>query len=359
MAGLACLLAPPGAAGQEGAETPPDTAARRDTTEEAAADTARREDPSYPALRAGTDSVAPSRVHRWSRREILDSSALTVADFLTDHLPGVLPLRANLHFGSHQVADGLLGPGAVKVVVDGRELPPLESAQADLSRIPLARTDRLAVERRAGEVVISVTTPRHTESEAYSRITGGTGQPSAQLIRGVFTNGAGGEFAVAAAIDHLDIGAGPGPGNRLDAWGKLSWMPFDDSSGLELLWHSDAVERIASLEEDFSRTELLLHGRVNVSEAVQVDVWGGRTSRDPGFPHAGTSVDGTAGGTEGGDGTESFDVPHAELGVTASGGAVTLEGDARVQDGEGLPTLEAEVRAGLRVAEGLSVHASG
>lgn len=298
-------------------------------------------------------------MHRWSRKDLLDSSALTVADFLTDRLPGVLPLRANLHFGPHQLADGLLGPGTVRVVVDGRELPALESAQADLARIPLARTERLVVVRRAGEVVVSVTTPRHRGGEAYSRITGGTGQPSAQLIRGVFTNGAGDDFAVAAAIDHLNIGAGPGPGDRLDAWGKLSWMPFDDRSGLELIWHSDAVDRIATLEEDFGRTELLLHGRVDVSDRLQVDVWGGRTSRDPGFTRAGTSTGDPAPGLDGEEDSASYDVPHAELGVTGTAGPVTVEGGARVRDGAGLPTFEADLRTGVRVAEGLSVHAAG
>jgi hypothetical protein len=282
-----------------------------------------------------------------------------VADFLTDRLPGVLPLRANLHFGPHQLVDGVLGPGTVRVVVDGRELPTLESAQADLARIPPARVERLEVVRRAGEVVVSVTTPRHDGGDAYSRITGGTGQPSAQLIRGVFTNGAGRNFTVAAAVDHLDVGAGPGPGTRLDAWGKLSWMPFDGRSGVELLWHSDAVERIATLEEDFSRTELLVHGRVDVDDGLQVDVWGGRTSRDPGFTEAETGAGSPAAGLDEEDETVSYDVPHAELGVTGAAGPVTVEGGVRVRDGAGLPNLEAELRSGVRVAGGLSVHAAG
>lgn len=357
-AALASLLVATGLAAQQDGEAPADTAPPPDTTE-AAADTAQEEARTFPRLRAGTDSVSPGDVHRWSRKELLDSSALTVADFLTDHLPGVLPLRANLHFGPHQLVDGLLGPGAVRVVVDGRELPMLESAQADLARIPLARTERLEVVRRAGEIVVSVTTPRHDGGEAYSRISGGTGQPSAQLIRGVFTNGAGQDFAVAAALDHLDVGAGPGPGNRLDAWGKLSWMPFDDRSGVELLWHSDALDRIATLEESFGRSEVLLHGRVDVSEGLQIDVWGGRISRDPGFTEAGTSTNPPATGLDEEDEPVSYDVAHAELGVTGSAGPVAVEGGARVRDGAGLPTLEAELRTGVRLAPGLSVHAAG
>lgn len=350
-------------AAQEGGEAPPDTVppdsvAAADTTG-AAADTTSGEPQSFPRLRSGADSVSSGELHRWGRVDFLDSSALTVADFLTDHLPGVLPLRENLHFGLHQLADGLLGPGAVRVVVDGRELPPLESAQADLARIPLARVDRLRVLRRAGEVVVSVTTPSHPGGEAYSRITAGTGQPSAQLIRGVFTNGAADDFTVAASVDHLDIGAGPGPGSRLDAWGKLSWMPFDNSSGLELLWNSDDVTRTATREEDFGRSELLLHGRVDVSDAIQIDAWGGRTSRDPGPAEAGTGVATPGAGVDGDDGTVSFDVPHGELRVTVGGGPVTVEGGARVRDGAGLPGLEADLRAGVRVAGGLSVHAAG
>lgn len=356
MAALLCVASP--AEGQEGAGAPADTAPAADTTE-AAVDTARRASRSYPRLPAGVDSVPVGEVYRWDRDDLLDASALSVTDFLSDRLPGVLPLRANVHFGPHHLADGLLGPGAVRVVVDGRELPPLRSAQADLSRIALARVDRLVVIRRAGEVVVAVTTPSHSGGDAYSRITGGTGQPSADLIRGVFTNGAGRHFAVAGAVDHLNIGTGPGPGSRLDAWAKLSWMPFDDRSGVEILWHSDAVDRVASREEEFNRTELLVHGRADLARGLQVDLWAGRTRRDPG-PVSRVAPRGSGEAvTEDDTVPPPLDVPQVELGVTAARGPVTVEGGARLHDAEGLANLEAELRAAVELTDGLTAHAAG
>lgn len=350
---LVGLPGPDAAVAQEGAgRAPGDTVPPPSDTAGAPADTAERVPQSFPRLADGVDSLSAGRVYRWDREDLLESSALTVAAFLSDRAPGLLPLAANLYFGPHHLVDGLLGPGSVTVVVDGRELPRLESAQVDLSRLALSRVDRLAVFRRAGEVVVSVTTPSHPGGDAYSRITAGTGQPRADLIRGVFTNGAGRHFTVAAAVDHLSIGVPSASGNRLDAWGKLSWMPFGNSSGLEVLWHSDALTRAATIDEDFGRSELLVHGRAGVADGVQVDVWAGRTSRDPG--PAGADLPG-GGPLEPGP----LDVQHAELGITASRGPVTAEGDVRVRDAPGLADLDAEVRAAARITDGLSVHAAG
>lgn len=281
---LAAAGAWPAAAEARQDVPPTDTAAvASDTTvsDTVPPDTAAAAPTSYPDRSELPASRTAAGVRTWSREDLLDSSALSLQDFLLDHAPGVLPLRAGFFFGPHQLRDGPWGAGGVHVVVDGRELPPLASGQADLSRISLASVERLRLVRRAGETVLHVTTLDHDGGEAYSRISAGTGQPGADGIRGLFTNTAGDDFTVHASVDHLNVGVGEMPGNRLDAWAKVSWMP-SGGTGLELVWRAEGLERtLRDSTAEIDRSELLLHARSNLTDGLQAEVWAGRTSRDP------------------------------------------------------------------------------
>lgn len=343
---LAATAGVPGAAPAQ--EEPPDSVAR-DTAQEAG-DGAGDPPPVFPRLRSDPGSGTAGTVQSWDREQLLRSDAVTLQDFLEDRVPGVLPLRSNFYFGPHQLAEGPLGPGFLRVEVDGRELHPLETGQVDLSRIALARVDRLTVIRRAGGTLVRVWTPRFGGGEAYSRITGGTGNPSADLIRGVFMNGAGGDFAVAGTVDHLNIADPDMSGDRLDVSGRIGWIP-GESAGVEVVYHSDAVGRTAVEEEEFDRRDLLLHARGTPLEGLQLDLWAGRTTRSPG-PRAEPADTAAAGGGK------SLDVEHAELGLGFRRGPVRLEADARAADGEGLPELDGRARATVEIAEALAVHAS-
>lgn len=369
-------LARPAAARQE--TPPPDTAAAPADTvpaDTAAADTATGPPPSFPDRLEAGPGRSTARVQRWDREDLLDSSALSLQDFLQDHASGVLPLRAGYFFGPHQLADGPFGPGAVRVVVDGRPLPPLASGQPDLSRVSLAGVQRIELVRRAGETVVEVSTLDHEGEEAYSRISAGTGQPGAEAIRGLFTNGAGDDFAVQAAVDHLNIGAGEMPGNRLDAWARVGWMPLGGETGVELVWRADGVERtMGERSEDFDRGHLLIHARSRLAEGFQAEVWAGGTSREPRpdyFPGSeppagdgqdgdGTDGDGTDGGT---DDTTPDEGPPPAYEAEQILGSLTYRGERaflRVSggswSGDGLPDATGEVRGSLRlgpvVAEG-------
>lgn len=283
---LLVVAAPPAPADARQEAPPADTAAAEADTgaaEAAVSDTPAASAPSFPDRLVADTGRTAARVETWGREDLLDSSALSLYDFLLDHAAGVLPLQAGLSFGPHHLVDGPWGPGAVRVVVDGRELPPTASGQPDLSRISLARVERIRLIRRAGEAVLEVSTLDHEGEEAYSRISAGTGQPGADGIRALFTNGAGDDFVVQGALDYLNVGAGEAPGNRLDAWARVGWMPLDErDAGLELIWRSEGVERsLGERSETFDRRDLFLHARATLTEGLQADLWAGRSSRDP------------------------------------------------------------------------------
>ncbi len=305
----------------------------------------------FPRSLETPDAATASEVHVWTREDFLDASALTLEGFLADRAPGVLPLRAGYHFGPHHLADGLWGAAGVDVVVDGRRLPPLAAGQVDLSSVSLAGVERLRLVRRAGRTVLEIATTRHEGGEAYSRISAVTGQPSADAFRGLFVNGAGRSFAVGASLDYLNVGAGAMPGNRLDAAARLSWMPWDTSGGIELRWRSENVERTLGGEtEAFDRGEVLIHARGRPMAGLELEAWAGRSDRTP--RPAFLSPDPVA------DGDSSIAVDHASARVTATPAAGVVRAGVRVQDGEGLPDLAGEVRAGFPVGD-LTLEAGG
>lgn len=356
-AALAVLAAPLGAQ-----EAEPDTAdAAAADTVEAPQDTApapARPALSFPEPLDGREATSAGEVLTWERPALLDASAVTLAGFLEDHVPGVHVLRSGYYFGQHHLVDGLWGPAAVRVVVDGRELLPLAAGQPDLSRIALVTLDRVQVERRAGGTVVRLTTVSHPGGEAYSRINAGTGQPSTDLVRGVFTNGAGRSATVAGAVDHLNVGGGEGEGSRLDALARAAWMPFGPDLGVELGWRSESVERTELGElAEFSRREFSLRVRARPADGVQVDAWGSSARRDPRPPFLPDTPDEEPGDGEEpppDDGGAGEGEPPAltanQVGASAAfrRGGLSLRGRMALIDAEGLPARRARAGGGFR-----------
>ena len=353
------LLAAAPAAGQEeagaGADTariPPPPVA--DSLRPSASDTAEADTiPPVFFPRPVDEPATAAEVHTWTRGDLLAASSLTLEGFLVDRAPGVLPLRASLYFGPHHLVDGLWGPSDLAVVVDGRELPPLEGGQVDLSSISLVGLERVRLVRRAGGTTLELTTLAHRGGDAYSRFAAVTGQPGADMFRGLFANGAGGNFAVRAALDYLNIGGGSMTGNRLDAAARLSWMPWDSTAGIEIRWRSESVERaLLGSTETFDRGEVLLHARARPGPDLELEAWAGRSERSP-LP-AFLAPDAEPGSGEEG----SVAVEHATARITATPGGGVVRAEARMQDGEGRPELAGELRAGLPLGP-LTVEAGG
>lgn len=290
-----------------------------------------------------------SRVLSWDRDQLLESTALSVQDFLLDAAPGVLPLRAGFYFGPHQLADGPWGGAAVRVRVDGRELPPLASGQADLSRISLARVRRIRLIRRAGGTVVEVQSLRHEGAEAYSRISALTGQPGADGIRAIFTNGAGENLTVHAALDHLNVGGGVMPGSRFDMWAKVGWRSDGGETGLDLVWDSESVDRtLAEQTSGFSRGQVLLHGRTSVGPGLQAEAWAGRTSRDP-RPDFSLADDGPVGSGVADEAPGPYEVEQLLASVTYAGDGALLRASAGRLEGAGVPDLTGDVRSSFQL----------
>jgi len=316
---------------------------------------------SFPERPGDRAETAASEVRTWERSDLLDTSALTLADFLQDRAAGVHVLRAGYFFGEHHLMDGLAGPAGVRVLVDGIEMLPLAGGQPDLSRISLVAVDRIRLERRAGETLLRIELNEHPGGEAYSRINAGTGQPAADLVRGVFTNGAGRSVTVTGAVDHLNVDAGEGEGRRLDAFASASWMPFGPDFGVRVRWKNESVERTrAGTTEEFSRRDLGLRMRADVAEGVQLEAWGATARRDPQPPFLPTPpVEEPPPGEEPvpGEEPEPPELSADQLGArfTVRTGGARLEGRYARIDAEGMPEgrggLEGGVRLGPLVAD--------
>lgn len=323
-------------------------AAPRDTLP-TATDTAQRATPglTFPSDLGGRATHSTAVVRTWERRELLDATAITLADFLQDHAPGVHLLRAGYFFGPHHLADGLRGPASVRVFVDGREMLPVSASQPDLSRISLVALDRVQLERRPGETVVRVNTIAHDGGEAYSRVDAGTGQPAADMVGGLFLNNAGRHVAVGAAVSYLNIAAGSAEGNRLDALGKAAWMPFGPDLGLELLYRSESVERAeGGTTGEFSRSGFVLRLRSNLTEGVQLDAWGETATRDPRPPFLpAPEPPGEPGASEDG----SLGADQLGAGLTVLRGPVRLEARAELIDAGGLPEARGELRGAVQI----------
>jgi hypothetical protein len=214
--------------------------------------------------------------YEWDRDAILRSNAMTLLDLLAELAPGFTTVRGSWFGGPHQAIQGALGPGFVSVSLDGRELTSLDAGQIDFSRIALAGVEKVRVRRRADGWVAEVTTLRRQKRDAYSRITGGTGDPDLSRLRMIFSNGVGRSFNVGASIDLLEAG-GDHPSNDFNFSGRLEWLPGGGDAGLELHWMSENVERTLYSPLEFDRKELFLRGRGNLGDQLQAEAFVGNT----------------------------------------------------------------------------------
>lgn len=279
---LARLVGPAALVAQD--PIPPDTV-RADTLIGALPDsvravfgdsTAQEEDrrvQAFPERRLGVSGISYA-VFECDLECILSSTALSLAELLTQRVPGLTSLRAGFFGGPHQALGGPFGPGVVRLYLDGRELAPLESAQPDLLRLSLIYLEHIRVFRQADGYVIDVSSHRHATPRAYSRIAGGSGSPGLQMLNAIFTNGLGRDFTLGGAFDLLDVTElGPKENNRFDFWGRLSWMPGTDRLGIQFDYRSESIQRTAADTADFNRREVMLRVRGDLPSNVQADAW--------------------------------------------------------------------------------------
>jgi hypothetical protein len=277
--------------------------------------------------------------HEWDRQAILRSNAMTLLDLLSEAVPGFTALRATWFGGPHQAAVGALGAGFVTVSLDGRELTSVDAGQVDLTRIALAEVESVRVRRRADGWVAELTSLRRSKRTAYSRITGGTGEPGLSRLRLVFGNGIGKHFNLGTSIDLLDA-EGDNASSNFNFWGRVEWLPGDGDAGLEFHWMSESVERDVYQPAEFNRREIFLRGRGNLGEHVQAEAFVGRS-----------------GLSEGGESVRDFS--NGGFRLSGGGDRAWFRTGFRLWNDPIFPILDADLELGYRVLSWLTLSAGG
>jgi hypothetical protein len=228
--------------------------------------------PGFPPTSTEPDSGYSFDAREWNRDEILTSNATSLVGFLTDVVPGFTPIRANYFNGVHQLTDGLFGAGFVRILVDGRDLPPLESGETDLVRIPLVHLDKVRVRRSSTGLTIEIFTRRQHEPDAYGRFGGGTGTPKLDLVHGIFANGWGQAVTIAGAVDLLNVNSGDLISDRLDFWASIAFMPGSNRTGFQLQFKNQTINRTADERLQQGRRDLVFTARREVSPGLIADL---------------------------------------------------------------------------------------
>ncbi len=336
------------AAGDTAAVAAPDTAALANADSAALAaqeDSVLARIPAFPARLAVPDSLTAAEVYEWDLEGMLATPAWSVLDLLTSGVPGMTPLRAGFFSGAHQTLDGVFGPGFVVVRRNGRVMPPLQAAQVDLASIPLVTLARVRVIRRSTGVELELDEKRHAARVAYARLTSATGDPGFQLLRGIFTNGFGSALTIGFGLDLLNVTPEGQSSNQLHFWGRVDWMPFNNRSGIELVWHNERIERGSGDTLKADRNSLVLRARANISDRFQVELSGSSS---------GLNVDDAS---SAGEDSTLVDVDEAALTLRGRLGRGWVNGGGRIANGFAYPNVVGWADGGYGLAPGLVVEA--
>jgi len=231
-----------------------------------------REPQTFPERRYALRGPA-NEVFSCDRECVQNSTAPSLLELLIAEVPGITGIRAGYFSGPHHAYEGPYGPGFVRVYVDGTELAPLERSEADLRRVSLGDVALVRAYRSAAGLVIDVDTYRVRGGRAYSRISGGTGSPSLQILDGLFANGLASAFTVNGSFELLDAGAGGVENDRFAAFGRLSWMPWSNDFGVQVEMRREATDRHAADTADVRRNELLVRARGNIGDRAQLEAY--------------------------------------------------------------------------------------
>ena len=206
------------------------------------------------------------------------SPSFTLLELLLEHVPGITGVRGEFFQGPHHVFDGGFGPGLVTLYIDGREVLPLSRSQGDLRRVSLNYVDRVRVYRGADGLVIDVDLIRHDGVQAYSRVSGLTGDPRSEILDAVFANSLGGASNVEASFERYDVRDRQNDQNRFAVQGRFSWMPRSNDFGVQFDYRSENIERTGLDTLEFSRREFVLRTRANLGRRAQFEAYGQATT---------------------------------------------------------------------------------
>jgi len=206
------------------------------------------------------------------------SPSFTLVELLLEHVPGITGVRGEFFQGPHHVFDGGFGPGFATLYIDGREVLPLSRTQADLRRVSLNYVDRVRVYRGADGLVIDVDLIRHDGVQAYSRVSGLTGDPRSEILDAVFANSLGGASNIETSFERYDVQDRQNNQDRFAIQGRFSWMPVSNDFGVQFEYRSETIDRTGLDTLEFSRREFVARTRANLGQRAQVEAYGQATS---------------------------------------------------------------------------------
>ncbi len=288
-------------------------------------------------------------IWEWDREGIQASRAVTLAELL-EEVPGVLGIRGGDHGNPVTILGMGLGPGRVRVFVDGSELAPLDGGVLDLSRIGLVGLDRVRVERRMGEIRVHLLGMQMVDPRVYTLLEVGTGDLQTNLFRGTFAHPDALGGNVLLALDRIDTD-GPArqePGAAYGVHLRHAILRNEDGG---LAW---SVRRMTSRRtEDFfdprdvNRTDWRLQGRYRIWQDILADGF---------YHHSSLGV--------GGDGADADTLITQEARSQVGGrlaldrGSWWAEAEARRQGGTGWPDGVQGVEAGALLGNFVGASAS-
>ncbi|MBI4545004.1 MAG: hypothetical protein HY703_07415 [Gemmatimonadetes bacterium] len=271
-------------------------------------------------------------VWEWDRAALLREATFSLNDLL-ERIPGVIPVRSG-YLGQPESASafGTTG-GRLEVVLDGYTLDPLQAAVLDLARLELVQLRRVRVERRMDLLRLELESLAPSDARSYTLIEAATGQPSADLLRGLFLAPRllGGPFA--AALERLDSDGGRRrePATAFAGW--LKWGLIGKRHGVQLELRRTSIERLeaGAMRVDGRRQDWVVRARTSALAGLLAEVYAGRSSLDD-QPRDSTPIEAAS----------------TQLGLRARYDARSFWGRAtlRGRSHRGLPRLELELAAG-------------
>ncbi len=290
-------------------------------------------------------------VWEWDRDEIQASRAVTLAELL-EQVPGVLAIRGGDYGNPTAVMAAGLGPGRVRIFVDGAELAPLDGGVVDLSRVGLVGLDRVRVERRPGELRIDLLGMQLVDPRAYSLLEVATGDLQTNVFRGTFAHPDALGGNVLLALDRVDTD-GPVREEPGAAFGVHLRHTLLHSERGGVAW---AVRRMTSRRtpeffqpEDVNRTDWTLRARYELWEGGGSEAFYHRSSLG-----VNTDRDG-----EGADTLITADArSQAGVRMLVDRGAWWAETEVRVQGGPGWPDNAQTLRGGALLGNWIGVSAA-
>lgn len=290
-------------------------------------------------------------VWHWDQEALAKTAAVTVLDLL-DQIPSIATFRSGM-FLQPEAASAYGGTSArIEVDLNGYVLDPMDASALDLSTIELSNLSAVLIERRLDLLRIRLRSAAPSDARPYSRVEAATGEPDANLFRGIFLSPDFwiGPFGV--AIERLDTDGARSsePADVFDAWLKWGWQ--SEARGIQLEMRQSTLDREGSSPwpETRKRRDLILRARNRFSETVTAEAYVGRTSVD--IETAGDdSLSGSVSALVERSGVQSgirtsVDLPNG-----------WLEASLRARDEASLPRLQTDLGAGFALGDVAALRA--